>query len=868
MDTPSSFGAWLRRRRKALDHTQAELAHMVGCAVGTIKSIEADARRPSRQLAERLATALALTSDERVLFLKAARGLLIADQLVTQPDGTSHVEPVVTMHQPCRVAFPSPLNMLIGRDRELAELEAMLADPGCRLITIIGPGGIGKTRLALAAAEQAVGYRDGAVFVALAAINSPLSIAPAILNALGVPLHSEREPQAQLRDVLRHLTLLLVLDNLEQLLVPTEHEQYMAAALLAELLAYAPDLHVLATSRERLGVPGEWLYDLGGLAVPQDATRLAIEHSSAGQLFLQRARQTRHQFVLTDKEAHAAAHVCSLVEGMPLAIELAAAGLRSRSITAIAEALETGVTALATGLRGLPERHRSILAAFEQSWLLLSDEERHVFARLSVSRGGFEQAASAHIAQASPQLLAALVDKSLLRWDGNGRYTIHELLRQYGSEKLAELGETEQAGSQHLAYYCTLAEQLEPELYGPQHATARELLDTELGNLRAALAWSLEHNIQVGLRLADALDRYWNIYRPLQEGIGWLRQLLSHPDAAPPNLVRAKALLTLGGLLDSIGPAVEARSLAEEGLVIYRAVGDKAGIAQALLLLGILAEFLEGRSADIPFVTQSLEYAREIGDQRTMAVALGWLGGATYREHHDYIQAREYYHTALAHLRELGDNITMIWLLNDLAWIALSQRDFAQAHACVHEAQELSNGLGIGGDTAANIGAIRGQLALREGQYAEARSIFEECLRLNQASGNGIDHWTTANLGYAVLRLGDLERAYALFAKTINEFQYGTQTIGVAFAIEGMASLAVVLGQAERAVRLYAWADTLRVEILDERPPIEQDDVDRDFAIIRTLIDDVTIAAAKVTGCTMTMEQAIADAIMLLPTCR
>jgi predicted ATPase/transcriptional regulator with XRE-family HTH domain len=858
MGDPISFGAWLRRRRKALDLTQVELAQHTGCVVGMIKSIEGDTRRPSKHLAERLASILQLVPEERTAFLKAARGLLAADQ-VPEPNGVSPTPRPTRSPAP----LPAPLTTLIGRERELAELHTLLADPGCRLVTIVGPGGIGKTRLALeAAASNREMFAGRAVFVSLAAVENAAVLAPTILLALGVPLHGQRDPFEQVRDVLHSSELLLVLDNFEQLLANSTENEPHITALVVDLLWHAPGVKLLVTSRERLGVAGEWLIDLAGLYYPATQTDEKGKHSSAVQLFVQRARQARRSFALTNGEAEAVARICRLVEGMPLAIELAASGLRSQSATAIADALECSITGLATTLRAMPERHRSIVAALEHSWRLLSDAERQVFAWLSVFRGGFEEDAAASVAGATPEVLAALLDKSLVRWDGANRYDLHELLRQYASEKLSEIGEAEQIGDQHLTYYSWLAEQAGSGLYGPQQITWRHRLDAELGNLRAALAWSLEHDVQAGLRLAGALDCYWEMYRPLREGIAWLEQLLRHPGAALPNVVRAKALLTLGGLQTNMGASTEGHSLTGASLALYQSLGDELGIARALFLAGVNADDRESGTAGAPYVTESLARFKALGDLHGIASAQAFLGGIAYRHQRDYAQARTSYEAALTLLRELGDIASMMLLLSDMANLAAFHRDFAHAHACLDEADALAAELRAIGDWA-GLHGVRGQLALREGRYAQAQAAFEEGLALNQASGNGIDHWITANLGYAVLRQGDLARAYALFAEATHEFRTGPETIGVVYALEGMAGLAVMLGQAERAVRLYAWADSLRAVVLDMRPPVEQDEVDRDFVIIRNQLDAATLEAARAKGQELTMEQAITEALQL-----
>jgi predicted ATPase len=329
-----------------------------------------------------------------------------------------------------------------------------------------------------------------------------------ILAALGVALEGQRDPRDQLLEYLRGKELLLVLDNFEQLLAPDPSENEGAAALLKDMLQRAPGVTLLVTSRERLALQGEWLFDLSGLSYPTGEPVNGVEAYDAVRLFVQRAGQVRRQFALAEGEARAVMRICRLVEGLPLAIELAAAALRSRSCTAIAAALETSLSALTTGLRVVPERHRSMWATFEHSWQLLSDEERQVFPRLSVFRGGFQEDAVGQVAQATPQILTALVDKSLLRWEGVAHYDLHELVRQYASEKLEQAGEATDTRNQYAAYYLALAEDAAPQLYGAAQGTLLERLEHEQDNLRAALAWSqAEGNGEVVLRFLCVIRR-------------------------------------------------------------------------------------------------------------------------------------------------------------------------------------------------------------------------------------------------------------------------------------------------------------------------------------------------------------------------
>jgi predicted ATPase/transcriptional regulator with XRE-family HTH domain len=858
MDNSYSLGAWLRRRRKTLDITQTELAHRAGCVVGTIRSIEADARRPSRQLAARLADELQLGTDERTAFINAARGLLGVDRLPTpgRTDASGGTSAPITAPQDsfnhARIHLPAQPSPLIGREAELGELGALLASPDCRLVTIVGPGGIGKTRLALAVAERAVGFDDGAVFVPLAAINSPAFIAPAILAMLGVPLHSQRDPQAQLLDVLRPRALLVVLDNLEHLLVPNANQEG-AITLLAEILAQAPSLTLLATSRERLALPGEWLYDLAGLSYPVGETNDHIESYDAVRLFVQRAGQVRRQFALAAGEARAVARICRLVEGLPLAIELAAAALRTRSVIAIAEAIESSVMALKSELRGIPERQRSVWATFEHSWRLLSDEERQVFAWLSVFRGGFQEDAAAQVAQATPQLLAALLDKSLLRWDGAARYDMHELVRQYASEKLEQTGESDHTRRQHLAYFLRLAEQAEQELLGPRQVVWYKRLSDELDNLRAALAWSLEHGIPSGSALAIPFDSPM----PIRESITWLSRLLDHPTALASTSARAKALLLLSHL--KWWPRAEARSLAEEALALYRELGDQPGIASALHGLG-RAVLEDDKEAARRYMLESLALYRTLGDTFQIAHVLGWLGNMV-EQHEDYARAHTYLEESLALYRQLGHVGGVRDQLCNLGELELRHGNYAAARTWLTESLELQRSLGLPDEGVVH--RILGEVALRQGDYQQARAYLEGSVALYRDMHPdmvGPCH-PLVSLGYVALRQGDEAHAFARFVEGLECFTKVGSKSGVVWTLEGLASLAVAQGHYERAVHLFTWADSVREAIGDPRPPVEQADVDRDFAVIRSQIDEAIFAAACAAGRAMSLEQAIAEAL-------
>ena len=376
--------------------------------------------------------------------------------------------------------YPTPF---VGRQDELEQINALLSDPICRLVTLIGPGGIGKTRLALRCAEdQQPNFPDGVFFVPLTPVDSSDLIASAIASALQLTFYSPEDLRVQIVRYLSEKHMLLVMDNFEHLLADT--------SLLEDALRAAPDLKFIVTSRERLNLLEEWTLVLEGLSFPAEQTTEPPESYSAVQLFAQRARQMQPDFSIRSN-AESIQIICQRVEGMPLALELAASWLRAMSCHQIAAHMEQSYDFLTTPLRNVPERHRSLRAVFEQSWKLLSAGEQQVLTRLSVFRGGFDLQAAEQIAGASLPMLAGLADKSLIQMKGDGRYDLHELLRQYAAEKLSASA-TVDAANRHLDYYLKLADMAEPYLWSIEQMRWYDRLEADIDNLRTALAWSLQ----------------------------------------------------------------------------------------------------------------------------------------------------------------------------------------------------------------------------------------------------------------------------------------------------------------------------------------------------------------------------------------
>ena len=704
MEVKDSFGAWVVQQRKALDLTREQLARRVGCSVPGLRKIESDERRPSRQMAELLANSLQIPPEQRPTFLRVARGQLRVERLESLLSG-----PVAPASRPTLSRadsnLPTPLTPLIGRGPELAALSQLLCDPQCQLLTLAGPGGIGKTRLALELASTVrERFSDGVCFVPLASLTLPEFIVPAVADTLGLMFSGSLDPKVQLLNHLRGKCLLLVLDSLEHLLE--------GAGLLAELLEQAPGVKLLVTSRERLNLHGEWLFDIQGLPVPPlDQVDRAEEYSAAA-LFVQSARRAQVGFELRAEERPWVARICQLVEGMPLALELAAAWVRLLSCREIAQEIERNLDFLSASVRDLPERHRSMRAVFSHSWKLISDEERRALSRLSVFRGGFTREAAEQVAGASLTLLSVLISKSLAQPVADRRFDLHELVRQYAEAYL----DTESDGQgmardrphsfaarkAHATYYLTLVEQAEPELFGPEQAAWLQRLEHEYDNIRAALAWLLKADdrdatwrMEAALRLTGSLARFWYGHH-FDEGRRWLEQSLVAEAALAirvPASVRATALGTAAWLLATTRSDYEqAQVFLCESLALSWKAQDTDGTADSLDTCGDVA-WLQGDYAQAKaFYEESLALRRTSGVKFKIALSLLSLGNAVV-EGGDYAQAHQLYKESLALCRELRDERSTALALYGMGLVDVGRNESQQATLHLREALALFNKL-------------------------------------------------------------------------------------------------------------------------------------------------------------------------------
>ncbi len=597
-----------------------------------------------------------------------------------------------------RGTLPIELTSFVGRERELAEVEALLGTT--RLLTITGPGGCGKTRLVLRmATDLAYGFSGGTFFVELAPLTDPDLVPQAVARVLGV----REMPNLSLLEALKKRLgvdeVLLLVDNCEHLVEG-------CAELANALLRSCPNLKILATSREVLGVSGEVVWAVPPLSVPDDHDALSPEallRHDAVRLFVERARSVAPAFALAGQNTPALAWLCRRLDGMPLAIELAAARARVLSVEQIAERLDESFRLLATDSRTVVPRHKTLRATIDWSHDLLADNERALFRRLPVFGGGFTLEAVEQVCAGEDierddvlNLLSRLVDKSLVVVEerGGARYRLLETVRQYGEEKLNESPEEAAAiKRRHSDFFLKLAEEAEPAMLGPQQDAWMERLELEHDNLRAALEWLQEEGeVERSLRLAGALGRFWWFRGYFTEGRAWLEELLELAKASSRTAVRAKALHALGVLIHrsadyAVGDQELARSRLEESIEIYRELRDVPRTAVVLWNLGRLSNEAGDLETARSSLEKSLELERQSGNERGIAQARSSLGfTALLRGEHG--AARAHLEESLRVLQRLGSTEDTIRCLLFLGHLACDQRDYIAARAWFAEMTE------------------------------------------------------------------------------------------------------------------------------------------------------------------------------------
>jgi len=635
----------------------------------------------------------------------------------------------------------APLTSFIGRAREMAQVRSLLSSN--RLLTLVGAGGIGKTRLAVAVASSVVAdYPDGVWLVELASLADAALVPQAVASVLGVLEEPGQPLERTLAHALRNQRLLLVVDN-------CEHLVDACARLVATLLRACSSLTVLATSREGLEIEGEVAWSVPPLSLPDTRTHTAgrtaewLAGAEAARLFVARASAAQPAFVLRDADVANVAEICRRLDGMPLAIELAAARVRVMGLDQIAARLADRFRLLTVSSRSAPARHQSLRAAIEWSYGLLVEPERVLFDRLSVFAGGWTlEAAEAIGSHAQPaeadnvlELLGRLVEKSLVvvepGVDGSVRHRLLETLRQFALERLVERGELDEARARHARYYLTLAEQAAHEISGPEQGAWLERLDVERDNVRGVLEWSLEHaDGEVALRIGVCLWRYWERRGDFSEGRAWLQRALERAASAAPEL-RSAGLHGAGHLAWRQRDLATSEGLHSEALGLCRARGDERGVARAFYGLARVAGSQGDYAAALAFAEDSLAIQRRLGNHNDVALVLNVMGEIA-RSRGDYAQAGAMNEESLALFRETGEVLGIQIELHNLGYVARRQADEARSARLFAESLELSRQFGIRMGIASCLGGLAGG-AVCLGQHELAARLFGAAEALREA---------------------------------------------------------------------------------------------------------------------------------------
>jgi predicted ATPase/DNA-binding CsgD family transcriptional regulator/DNA-binding XRE family transcriptional regulator len=721
------FGRLLREARMACDLTQDGLAEAVGCATQTVRSFENGRRRPSREMAARLAEILQVPPAERDDFISKARS-----PLATSASGAERDDITEVSESPAparrRAPLPLPLDPLIGRHADLQRLRHAVLDQQHRLVTVLGPGGIGKTRLALqAAADLAPSFADGVAFVALASVADAANVCGTIAEAIGCPLPPAQDPEAVLLAFLRERALLLILDNLEQLLGPAQGDQ--VCGMLTRLLYEAPDVQLIVTSRERLRLRSEWVIELAGLALPADEDPTSIARADAVMLFLERARQAMDDFALTSENHRVIAGICQRLDGLPLALELAAAQVSFLPPAVMLARLDQALPLLEGGARDLPARQRTMRAAIGWSYDLLPPNERTLFRRLGVFVGGFRLEAAEAIgaggAVAAEQVLGVLrrlVDQSLVVRDGAGgdreRYRLLEPVRQFALEQLEQSGEAEAVRERHAAYFVALADEAYPALRSAAQVAWLARLDREYPNMRAAMNWLIEQRATATVtRMGWALWLYQWMRGHFSEGRRWTEWVFAQ-GADVPSPVRALALLTACVLAYGQADYTHAEVLVEESATRYRSLADDEGLARTAAMSGLIAAGLGQFDRAITYLEEGVRRYLAIGDKWGAALTLIYWAVIPLNQG-DYASAVRLTEQAIPLARETGDRVSAYTALYNLALVAQSQHDSAEAARLFKEALVLSIEMGDAGNIAYCLEGLAGVAAAQgKGEHA------------------------------------------------------------------------------------------------------------------------------------------------------
>ncbi len=854
-------GSLIELARKQTNTTPPALSEKVSSLPAMVEQVvlQALAKDPQFRFASVQAFALAL--EEASSEDASRQTILVPDSYLTVGNPPHKILNNYLNNLPIQ---PTPL---IGREQQVADVGQLMRREDIRLVTLTGPGGVGKTRLALqVGAELADRFADGVFFVNLAPVSDPDLVAPTIAQMLDIQEVAGQPPLERLKEYLQQKRILLLLDNFEQVV--------SAAMQVANLLAACQGLKVLVTSRAVLHVRAEHEYAVPPLALP-DPTHVPdlaeLPHYAAVALFLERAQATQSDFQLTAANAQAIAELCVHLDGLPLAIELAAARIKLLPPQALLARLSQRLTVLTSGARDVPERQQTLRNTIGWSYQLLDAVEQRLFRCLAVFMGGCTLEAAEAVCGAGGEAaglvgpvldgVASLIDKSLLqqteRDGGEPRLAMLETIRDYAWEVLATSGELEATQRAHAAYYLVLAEEAESGLTSAGKRRWLERLQQEHENLRAALAWLVQHNEQeAALRLGGSLWRFWWMRGHLSEGRAQLARALAGSEEIVATSVRAKALCAAGALAGVQGDVEQAEALCEESLALFKALGDRRGSATSLSMLGYIALQRSDYTAASSLLGEALTLCREVDDKDGTAWVLINLA-LVFLFQGEYEQARTLAEEAAVLSRESGDS----WSIANSLWIQAQvlsfQGDLARAHKLLEESLALSRQESYRGGIASSL-FVSGQVAMQQGDIETARALLEESLALFKALG---DRQNVAQslgiLAWVSFVQGDYARARDLLEESLTEARAVGSKWYIAVCLVGLGAVVAAQGEAVWAARLLGAARALGDPIHGTLPPFMHDMQEHTITEALARLGEEDFAVALAEGFMMTPEQVL-----------
>ena len=849
-----SFGKWLRQKRRALDLTQEAFADQAGCARITLRRIESDALKPSKELALLLLEKAGIPQHEHEAWLPFARGL--ADLPLKQ---------TISFPAPIRNNLPASLTTFIGREKEQADVIQLIHKH--RLVTLTGSGGVGKTRLSIQVAEDLTSnYPNGIWLVELAPLTDPALVPQAVCAVLGVKPDGDTSALEALTNYLRSKKVLLVMDN-------CEHLVDACAQLCASLLRSCPDLRILASSREALAIFGEQAYRVPSLSLPNSKRILnIIQESEAVTLFVERAASVQPEFTLTESNAPFIAQICQRLDGIALAIELAASRVKMFKVEQIAARLDDAFGLLTGGNRAALPRQQTLHALIGWSYNLLSEEEKIFLQKLSVFMGGWTLEAAEAVSENKDalELLTHLIDKSLVSVDHQHgdevRYYLLETIRQFSREQLVQNKEDHSTCERHLEYFANLSEDNRSRRKTASQKSAFQQMEIELDNFRTAMEWSLDSesnsiNVTNGLRIANAIE--W-LDAP-NEGLNWLQKGLALIPRGNFNddLLRAGTLTNIAPLLINRGESTLAVEILKESIELYKSINpaDKRGWVNALFLIAwatMDSDYILARA----YTQESVAMARELGESGKwdLAWALHWEGCVAYRQT-DYESGKSLVQEGLSIFRQLGDNISTADMLHLMGQIEASMENYHAALTYYHQAKEIKLEYELKTSAIFVLNDISTS-ERRLGNYEAARKKIEECIIYLRDKGNPF-HLAGSlwQLGDVLINLNELEQSTIHLRESLQLLEYLPPSRYKGYCLFSLIKSLKLQGKVNDAALLLGAIEMEASKDIWQFSAHRKAEYDRTYEAIRTALGASVFDKIHTEGKAMTLDQGVAYAL-------